>query len=107
MSRQPWSMVNEWPRSANSVSSVVASECRYCLYVDLPAGSSSGTPSVVCLPRSYSAAATPSVGWDRRCADQGSAGVQPQAVNEHHGRADFSHLCSSMGVGTGARMATW
>jgi hypothetical protein len=32
-------MVNAWPRSANSVSSVVASECRYCLYVDLPVGS--------------------------------------------------------------------
>jgi hypothetical protein len=28
-------MVSEWPRSANSVSSVVASVCRYCLYVDL------------------------------------------------------------------------
>jgi hypothetical protein len=35
ISRQPWSMVSEWPRSANSVSSVVDSECWYCLYVDL------------------------------------------------------------------------
>jgi hypothetical protein len=35
ISRQPGSMISEWPRSANSVSSVVASECRYCLYVDL------------------------------------------------------------------------
>jgi hypothetical protein len=39
-----------------------------------------GTPSAVCSPRSYSATATPSLGWDRRRADQGSAPAADSAL---------------------------
>ena len=55
-SRQPWSIVSEWPRSWNSMRSVMAGDLWYCLRVDVerPRHSVSSPPAVISRPASCS-----------------------------------------------------
>ena len=49
ISRQPWSTTSEWPRSANSTSSVFASEWRYCLSVAFVIGTDQRSSAVAAV----------------------------------------------------------